>query len=48
MKMAAQIRQVIIDGIQLLLQNSAHLTGCIGGGIGRFRFNQVNDRFRLR
>ena len=47
MEMAAQVHQVIINGGQLLLQHPAHLTGCIGGGVGGIRFDQVDDGLRL-
>ena len=46
-EMAAQVGQIVIDGIQLFLQSAAHLAGGIGSGIGGVCFNEVNDRLRL-
>ena len=46
-RMAAQIGEGIIDGIQLLLQHAAYLSGGIGSGIGGIRFDQIDDRFCL-
>ena len=47
MKMAAQIRQLVINGSQLLLQGTPYLSGGVGGGIGGFCLNQIDDRLRL-
>ena len=47
MEMAAQVGQIIVDGIQFFLQLAAHLSGSVGGSFGGFSFNQVNDCFRL-
>jgi hypothetical protein len=45
--MAAKVGQGPVDGVQLFLQRAAYLTGGVGGGVGSFRFNQVNDGLRL-
>ena len=47
MEMAAQVGQVIVDGRQLLLQHTAHLSGSVGGRIGAVRLDQINDGLRL-
>ena len=47
MKMAAQIRQLVVNGSQLLLQGTPYLSGGVGGGIGGLRLNQIDDRLRL-
>ena len=46
-EVTAKVRQVVVDGLQGPLQGAAHLPGGIGGGIGGFCFNEVNDGLRL-
>ena len=46
-EMAAQVRQVVIDRGDDLLQPPLYLPRGIGGGIGGFRFNEVNDGLGL-
>ena len=45
--MTADIGQIVIDGSQLLLQHTFHLSGGIGSGIGGVCFDQIDDRLCL-
>ena len=45
--MAAQVRQSAVNGVQLLLKTAAHLTGCVGSGIGGVCFDQIDDSLCL-
>ena len=42
-KMAANVCQRMVNGGEFFLQRPAHLPGGVRGGIGGFRFDQVND-----
>ncbi len=47
MKMAANIREGIINWGKLPQQRPAHLPGGIGGSVGGFRFDEIDDSLRL-
>ena len=46
--MRADIHELVINGVQLFAQDTGYLTGRIGGGVGSFGVDEVNDGLGLR
>ena len=47
-EMRADVHETVVDGVQLFAQNARNLTGRVGGGVGGFRVNEVDDGLGLR
>ena len=46
-EMRADVHETVVDGVQLFAQNARNLTGRVGGGVGGFRVNEVDDGLGL-